>query len=382
MPTIRLGVRPQPFMLPSHSLTADLLSFLRCGLQYRYTCLGGLPSSEPVQLWFGQFIHCVLEEAFRRYAAGRGARNLRRPVYNDAQIDDMIRLVEARLEAQGLRAWEEQGRKLGHDRARVAIKQLGPSLFPLIHRAGVRLTGARRLQPAPAGSPERYEVAGVVDVITHVALRDPAVRDNGLVRAILPALGTKTPKQFEVIIDCKGTRRPAPTQGGVQGLAETYHWQIQTYAHLRGQQEDSLPVAAGITLYLNELFKSAGDIQKLRREIRTAIADVVPVPGSVAERLLSSRADATGEALPLEFRLARAIRVFPVSSSSIALALQHFDGVVTWIEACRAKERRNGSVIAAWERNAEGEGTCAACDARTFCPTHKKENRPILSGIG
>jgi hypothetical protein len=383
MPTIRLGVRPQPFTLPSYSLTADLLSFLRCGLQYRYTRLGGLASSEPVQLWFGQFIHGVLEEAFRRYAAGPGPRTARRRAYTDAQINDMIRLVEGRLAAQGLRAWEAQGRQLGHDRARAAIKKLGPSLFPLIHRAEVRLTGARRLPRAPAGAPERYEVAGVVDVITHVALRDPAVRDNRLVRTILTALGGQPPERFEVIIDYKGTRRPAPSRDGSQGLAETYHWQVQTYAHLREQQEHSLPVAAGVILYLNELYPSAGDIQKLRREIRAGTADVVPDPGSAAERvLITSSSDATGDALPIEFRLARAIRTFPVSPSSIIAALGHFDEVVARIEACRAAERRSGTVIAAWEHNAEDNGTCAACDARTFCPTYTKEARPLLPGIG
>lgn len=383
MPTIRLGVRPQPFTLPSYSLTADLLSFLRCGLQYRYARLGGLASSEPVQLWFGQFIHGVLEEAFRRYAAGRGPRDARRPVYGDAEIDDMIRLVEARLAAQGLRAWEDQGRQLGHDRARAAIKQLGPSLFPLIHRAEVRLTGARRLVAASPGAPERYEVAGVVDVITHVALRDPAVRGNRLVKAILPTLGARPPERFEVIIDYKGTRRPAPGRAGELGLAETYYWQVQTYAHLRGQQEDSLPVAGGVILYLNELYPSAGDVTKLRQEMRRGNADVVPAPGSVAERLLSTPgADATHDRLPLEFRLTRAIRTFTVSPGSIVAALAHFDEVVARIERCRAAERQGGFVIEAWERNAEDAGTCAACDARTFCPTYDKETRPMLPGLG
>ncbi len=159
MAIVRLGVRPRPFTLPSYSLTADILSFLRCGLQYRYMRLGGLASSEPVQLWFGQFIHGVLEEAFRRFSARRTKDKNARPEFAASEIDEMIELVEERLAAQGLRAWEEQGRLLGHSRARVAITEVGPSLFPLIHRAEVRLTGARRLPKAVLGGSERYEIA-------------------------------------------------------------------------------------------------------------------------------------------------------------------------------------------------------------------------------
>ena len=50
MPTITLKVREKGYELPSYSLTGDILGYLRCGLQYRYTRLGKMPPRSPVQL--------------------------------------------------------------------------------------------------------------------------------------------------------------------------------------------------------------------------------------------------------------------------------------------------------------------------------------------
>ncbi len=49
---MRLSKRPPMYSLPSYSLTGDLVAFLRCGLQYRYTRIGQLPPTRPVQAWF------------------------------------------------------------------------------------------------------------------------------------------------------------------------------------------------------------------------------------------------------------------------------------------------------------------------------------------
>src|SRR6516162_5674897 len=97
-----LSIRPKIYSLPSYSLTGDLLGFLRCGLQYRYTRIGRLPSARPVQLWFGEFIHGVLEEAFRRYRDSVVKGNPFPPPWPVATLDDIRQLIKARLGARGL----------------------------------------------------------------------------------------------------------------------------------------------------------------------------------------------------------------------------------------------------------------------------------------
>ena len=185
---MKLTVRPKVYSLPSYSLTGDLLGFLRCGLQYRYTRIGKLPPSRPIQLWFGEFIHGVLEEAFRRYQVRAKAGQAHLP-WTDAELLSISELIKKRLAARGLVPWDDDLEILGDQRAKAAITEMGPDLFPLIHRAEVRLFGARALPVIDKAwafrEADRYEMVGVIDVVTHVELKNPAYKNNPIVQAVL-----------------------------------------------------------------------------------------------------------------------------------------------------------------------------------------------------
>jgi hypothetical protein len=386
---MRLSKRPAVYSLPSYSLTGDLIAFMRCGLQYRYTRVGQLPSTSPVQAWFGQFIHGVLEESYREYSEARKQGRFDAPPWADARITEICDLIKRRLAAQRLFPWKESTEVMGYQRAKIAVNELGRELFPLIHRAEVRLTGARDLpkNQIPAHlhfrEADRYEVVGVIDVITHIQLSDPELQDNLIVKTILKDLPPALAANFEIILDYKGMHRPPnKTSGSAPNYWDMYGWQIQTYAHLRQSHEDSLPVAAGAILYLNELDPTANDILRLKGEIASGTTDVAPARGSETERLINNfRKKDEVPVLPLEFRLERMMRLVHVTPRTIEQSLVEFDKVVARIETCRGKELTEGRLMNNWERNAADESTCTACDAKTFCPEYHVETTPTLPAI-
>lgn len=387
---MRLSKRPSVYSLPSYSLTGDLLGFLRCGLQYRYTKIGQLPASNPVQMWFGEFIHGVLEEAYRRYHAARSASKVDLPPWAEPEIKEIRDLIKRRLAARGLFPWSEDLEGLGDRRASTVINDLGPELFPIIHRAEVRLTGARVLpvEKIPARyrfrEADRYEMVGVIDVITHVQLSDPALKNNRIVKNILAALPQHPPDKFEVIIDYKGMRRPPINVPSTAGPSywDIYGWQVSTYGHLRSTHEDSLPVLAGAIFYLNELLPTGRYVSRLRQEIKDGQTDIVPASGSETDKILKAwKEKEKVPILPLDYRIARAMRVVPIDDRGIQKSLRSFDDVVARIETCRGKELQHSKVLSTWEQNPADESTCTACDARTFCPSYESEKAPSLPAI-
>ena len=205
-------------LLPAYSLTGDLLSFLRCGLQYRFHSGSKLPPSRPVQFWFGDFIHGVMERAFLLWKKNnhefpwpysKTVDGLPDIESDSLAINDITRvghIVETYLRTLGKSARSIVVRQFGYERANTAINQLGPILFPLISKAEEAVIGTRMLNTGN-GNNKKYELHGVVDVLTEIELK-AGKSDNAIVRFVSEKLEIDR-GVFEVIVDYKGARRPS-----------------------------------------------------------------------------------------------------------------------------------------------------------------------------
>lgn len=394
-----LTARQEATTIPNYSLTGDLLSYLRCGLQYRYQNGSALPPARPVQLWFGEFIHGVMEMAYMLWK-DRGIplpwpsttiewdERLTGKGLPEHDIGEIGRKVEGVLAVQGKIPRNKDARMTAYTRAAEAINLVGPHLFPLVVFAEEPLAGSRALPDGATGlRAERYGVTGVADVLTHVSLR--TVSESNLVRVAveqaLAAQGRRVPDEFEVIVDYKGAARPdvGTTQ---DDYWQQHDWQIQMYSWLRARKPGAKPVVAGIILYVNELLPSTTDVLGLRSQIKNGQTDVVPVRGSEDYYVLSTARPGSGAGRELSqaFRLHRALRVIPVTDESIEVAGRAFDNVVVDIESRISQEIAVGNVSTAWQPSCRDADTCAACDSRYFCPqpyprdsTYQVEPPPI-----
>jgi hypothetical protein len=381
-----LSVRGQPYKIPEYSLTGDLLSYLVCGLQYRYYNRGSLPPSTPVQLWFGEFIHSVMEEAYLEWKQSQQRKRF--PWNWDPDIREIELRINQRLRARGLNppprifcpydsSFNRQGwcsdtnhphQLIASQRTEAAINTWGQHLFPLIDDPEVRLKGIREMPNYQPGISRcnYYGITGVIDVISSVNLQDTPsgnlilhyIHQNHELQQIITNLATT---KYEIIIDYKGMRRPPKNDPTWQH----HEWQILTYAWLRSQQPQSRSIVAGIIFYLNELALSIEDLRELQKDIANNQTDVIP-QGLDLQAIQNWSLNTTPPVLTRPFREQRAIRVVPINDTYIQKALQKFDHVVSEIESCVISEMSGRGIISSWVSNPI-ERNCTACDFKTFC---------------
>lgn len=383
---VNLEIKRPPHLVPSYSLTGDLLSFMRCHRQYRFYNGSSLPPSRPVQRWYGEFVHGVLEAACRIWQAGNPAPNFPWPctpsewgkdkpmrvAHDIGEIGDRIEFV---LKAQGKDARSRLARTAAYRRAAAAVNELGPLLFPLIVDAETKVIGTRplpKIEGRPTIRADRYEVHGVIDVVTQVSLAN--VAPGNAIRTEIEAACANLPHEFEIIADYKGTSRPNLSSPDWNRGA----WQVQTYAWLRRHQAQGVPIVAGVLLYIDELAPGTEAILDIQRQIKNNDTDVLPVPDSDDDVILRNwKLGQDTDQLSLAFRLRRAIRVIPVTEQSLTEATAAFDNVVRDIEENIELEFAQGAITGAWAANCTDANTCVACDFRHFCPTPGPTNQPI-----
>jgi hypothetical protein len=331
-------------------------------------------------MWYGEFIHGMLEAAFRLWSESRGTLNFPWPctpipdagppqapppglVAHDARTIGWP--IEEALAHEGKRARSRRARVSAYRRAEAAINMLGPHLFPLIADAEQKVIGTRLL-PQHAGGlllrSERYALHGIIDVLTNVELED--VGSNNIIRKAVEDAVPGLSGTFEVIVDYKGSHRP-PLDEDHWALGA---WQVQTYAWLRQRQQLSHPVAAGILIYVNELAPGGDDLRRLKGAIARGRTDVQPTRGDPDFYALQAWTPGAAARLSEEFRYKRAIRVIPVTDASIAQATNQFDQIVSEIEGRVIDEATQGSIRATWPPTCTEPETCIACDFRYFCP--------------
>lgn len=384
---MQIPSRDLPFEVPKYSLTGDVLSFQRCGLQYRYYNRSSLPPSRPVQLWTGEFVHGMMEEMYLYWQQHHNPfpwpftqtpwpathRPTNRLDYDLGVLGDQ---VEARLRASGKTPRNRNARDAAYRRVEAAMNLLVPHLFPLITAVEEKLSSTRPMPRSAINAPQgqqtrgdRYELTGVVDVISSVSLETQQY--NPLVQMINDQI-TSLSGQFDVIVDYKAARRPPMTPSpNTKPYWQHEAWQVQTYAWLRAQQPNTNPVRAGILIYVNELSPSQTDLNELRREIAQGLTDVEPTSGSADYYALNTWQSGQGQPLPTftdNFLLQRAVRIVPVDDPAINQAVSEIDNVIAHIESCALHENATGNIPNNWNADG-GDGDCDACDWRRFCPS-------------
>lgn len=222
---MKIASKPEVKMLPSFSLTADIIGYQRCPRQYGYFVEKGFVPAHTIQIFYGTIIHEVLDRAHHHYKGFEDPKT-KGKIPTDKEIERYFIEVESSLKTRGIRAINKHLR----DQALEVLKRFnnieGRCLYPLVIDTEHRVRGIRR----------GYIMEGVVDVLIGPGT-DPNNPPND-------------PSEWE-IWDYKGQRRPR--KGGSE--LQYYAYQMLVYSALFKIKNGCLPKAAKI-YFLNELTNS------------------------------------------------------------------------------------------------------------------------------
>jgi putative RecB family exonuclease len=211
--SLQLAHNPRAQSRRRYSVTADILAYQQCSIQYGAFAARRYEPALVVQLFYGTIIHQVLDRAHAHYRGELGVPPGTLPT--DADIDNYFMEVENALIARRIRAVQSV-----RDQAKTILKRFnsleGPTLYPRIIDTECRLQ-------ADQG---QYILHGNVDVLVASDVGGNAVE----------------------IWDYKGAYRPSLNDPDYQ----RYVFQMQVYADLYRQKTGQAPTKA-VLYFLNEL---------------------------------------------------------------------------------------------------------------------------------
>ncbi len=198
-----------------YSVTADILAYQQCSIQYGAFAVRRYEPALVVQLFYGTVIHQVLDRAHAHYHGELGAPAGTLPT--EADIESYFAEVENALKSHRIRAVQSV-----KDQAKVILKRFnsleGPTLYPRIIDTECRLQAEQG----------QYILHGNVDVLVAADV-----------------FGVANPVE---IWDYKGAYKPSLGDPDYQ----RYVFQMQVYADLYRQKTGQAPTKA-ILYFLNEL---------------------------------------------------------------------------------------------------------------------------------
>ncbi|MDR0912347.1 MAG: PD-(D/E)XK nuclease family protein [Methanobrevibacter sp.] len=402
---IKVSPKSKDYLIPEYNLTGDILSFLTCNLQYRYQNKGSLPPSKPLQLWFGEFLHGVMEEAYIHWELNKTPfpwdwREDIRPI--EEKIDE-------RLQTRGLyppserfyspykildhvngnyKKNENPKKRIMSERIEKSINIWGKEIFPLMKDAEVAISGVRKLPEFKNDlkRAEFYSINGVIDVLSSLKINQLLSQNNILLNYLrknkdinqyFKTLDVNLINEYEIIIDYKGMKRPNKTNE----RWKEHESQILTYSWLRRHLNDDKPIIAGIIFYLNELVPSTKDLKEIRQDIIDNKIDksVKNIPDDDLKKIIDWNCEEkTFPVLSDEFKINRSIRIITIDETTIDNALNEFDSVVGEIECCLIKEAQGIPIKSVWKAIPD-ERTCDVCDFRNFCNEYKNKKDKTFS---
>lgn len=223
-----------------YSVTADILAYQQCSIQYGAFAVRRYEPALVVQLFYGTVIHQVLDRAHAHYRGELGVPQGTLPT--DADIDNYFAEVENALKSRRIRAVQSV-----KDQAKTILKRFnsleGPILYPRIKDTECRLQANQG----------QFILHGNVDVLA-------ASHTGGA----------------DEIWDYKGAHKPSLGDPDYQ----RYVFQMQVYSDLYRQKTGTAPSKA-ILYFLNEL---SGHIAPANRPVN-ALLEVSLDPSAVQQAL-------------------------------------------------------------------------------------------------